>query len=388
MSLIITAEFQTAIIKNDISKMCQLIDKMNINSLLPHKQEIPLHLCVKYHRLEIAELLLRNGANVNVSNCQGTALHIACLNNDLDMTRLLLKFGANVNAYSTLSGQTPLLTASKFKHLEIVKILIKNGANIEQKELYEGSTALHNACYNALNCDLVKYLLSKGANVNSTNKNGLTPLLICIINSYNINTKLVKLLLQNGADPNKISKSRHLSPLLETIRRSSQHFLDSLETVQLLIDYDCKLDSTSLNISPILISIERNQDSITEKLIRHGANVNLTNKCGDTILTLLLKNKKFDIALLTAAMSKIDNYSIIQQNYQRYLYDPDHHHHENKKSIKQLRNFLFKQQPFFPRLEHLCRCIIRKTLGRFADKTIAKLKLPQTIKSYLLLKQL
>lgn len=383
MSLLISAEFHSAIIKNDIPKMRQLIDKININSLLPHKRELPLHLSVKYHRFEITELLLRNGANVNLSNFNGTALNISCMNNDLDITRLLLKFGANVNAYSTLSGQTPLLTAIQFNHLKIVKILIKNGANIEKKELYGGSTALHHACYNALNYDLVKYLLSKGANVNSTNNEGHTPLLICIHNSYNINTKLVELLLKNGADPNKISKSKHLSPLLETIRRSSQHFLDSVETVQLLIDYGCELDSTSLSLS-----IERNQDSITEKLIRHGANVNFTHKCGDTILTLLLKYRKFDIALIAAAVSKIDNFSIIQQNYRKYLYDPDHHHYEDQKSREQLQNFFFKQQPFFPRLEHLCRCIIRKTLGRFADKTIAKLMLPKAIKSYLLLKQL
>ena len=124
-----------------------------------------LHYTVMNGNIKILNLLLENNINYESTNNRGlNVLHIAAQNNKLNMM---------------------ILFKEKYKF------------DIESTD-DEGSTPLHWACYtNSFNC--VEYLLSFNINVNIQDKEGLTPLHLCIIGKNNYN--IIKLLLQYKANP-------------------------------------------------------------------------------------------------------------------------------------------------------------------------------------------
>lgn len=72
----------------------------------------PLHRAAYENHLEMAELLLQFGADVNArTEFKWTPLHSACKWNHPDMVALLLQHGADVNALSD-GSQTPLHIAA------------------------------------------------------------------------------------------------------------------------------------------------------------------------------------------------------------------------------------------------------------------------------------
>ena len=78
-----------------------------------------------------------------------------------EVTRLLAK-GANVDARD-FRGQTSLLIAVGFRHIEVARILLKNGANVHAKD-HEGTSALQLGIGNSgADSEIVALLQSYGA---------------------------------------------------------------------------------------------------------------------------------------------------------------------------------------------------------------------------------
>jgi ankyrin repeat protein len=74
--------------------------------------------------IEIARLLLQNGADVNVRNNYGsTPLHCAAYNGHIDILHLLFENGADLEAQSN-NGERALHYAARFGHLPIIQDLI------------------------------------------------------------------------------------------------------------------------------------------------------------------------------------------------------------------------------------------------------------------------
>jgi ankyrin repeat protein len=83
----------------------------------------PLHSACAISNFEIAELLIKYGANVNAAQIQGsTPLHSATHNGAILLTRLLLENGADINSKMD-NGQTPLSMATERNHKEISDLL-------------------------------------------------------------------------------------------------------------------------------------------------------------------------------------------------------------------------------------------------------------------------
>ncbi|XP_065081230.1 uveal autoantigen with coiled-coil domains and ankyrin repeats-like [Ochlerotatus camptorhynchus] len=84
--------------------------------------------CMKEVQIEIAEMLLaKNATLVNVSNNEYiTPLHIAVERRNLNLVELLVEHGANVNA-PDFAGETPLHSALEFGHVEILVHLLYVG---------------------------------------------------------------------------------------------------------------------------------------------------------------------------------------------------------------------------------------------------------------------
>ena len=104
--------------------------------------ETTMMICAKKGFLEIAEILLKQGYDLNksVPSTKQSILGMAVWANQLDMVRWLLNNEININVVDGMNW-TPLMIASYLGHTDIVKILKKKGANTDLKENH-GWTAL------------------------------------------------------------------------------------------------------------------------------------------------------------------------------------------------------------------------------------------------------
>lgn len=107
--------------------------------------ETALHHACRSRQYKIAEILINAGANLEWPDDHGiTPLICAVQEKDIKMAQLLIKNGADVNGSDLregYSGQTPLMHAASYGNIDIVDLLLKNGAEINIKNKY-GETAL------------------------------------------------------------------------------------------------------------------------------------------------------------------------------------------------------------------------------------------------------
>jgi ankyrin repeat protein len=135
-------------------------------------------------RTEMLELLLAKRATLEARDREGyTALFYAAGNTmDEDATsrtlaaaRILIEHGARVNAQA-LDGSTPLMWAARKGELEIVRLLLSKGANANVVDRL-GRSALSYAAEARGDGDTVRALASGGAPLDAQDEGGETPLI-------------------------------------------------------------------------------------------------------------------------------------------------------------------------------------------------------------------
>ena len=96
----------------------------------------PLYFAAQGGHLEIAELLLKYGADPNAKSNLGSPLQVAARRGHLDVARALLQFAADPNAVGGEFDNTPLHEAAKSGHVDIARLLVNHGAdvNIQNKK--------------------------------------------------------------------------------------------------------------------------------------------------------------------------------------------------------------------------------------------------------------
>lgn len=110
-------------------------------------------------------------------------------------------------------GLTPLMCAVVMDRAnpKMVKKLIELGANINQQDPNQGYTALHFAARDQ-QTDIAKILLEHGAQVDTIDAWGNTPLWRCVMGSKSPSRQLIEILLRAGANPKR--KNKHgVSPV-------------------------------------------------------------------------------------------------------------------------------------------------------------------------------
>ena len=183
-----------------LNKYLILIPLLFITSTYAKDIDLELFNAALRGELLNVQLLLKSGANIETTrnSVQATPLNAASQSGHIKIVRYLISKGASVNSVDG-TGSTPLYLASDMEHYEIVKLLLEAKANVNKIHSKSGASALTMAvdAGNKKICDL---LIENGAKINSDGNDKMSPFFIAVLRG---NIDMVKYLLSKGADPNQ-----------------------------------------------------------------------------------------------------------------------------------------------------------------------------------------
>ena len=270
---------------DNISEVDLLLQKgANSNSRMSWGTgQTALHIAIRYQQPDVAEILIRYGADVNACDQVGsTPLHEAVRNKDPDMAFRLLQAGARVGCKNN-SGQQAIHFAASSAYL--VDLLLDNGASADclddnmYQPLHYLSHAMRGNCCEAA-------LIKKGGNVESRSRWGYTPLqMACLFNRFTI----LRVLLSWGASLN-VGDDFVATPLALATYNRNPSMVDFL----LLSGVDANLscDVTGRTVSHLIAQNNvgpnacdaAHGSTIIHLLARHGADFNVRDFQGNTVL--------------------------------------------------------------------------------------------------------
>jgi ankyrin repeat protein len=209
---------QWAVYNGDVAEATRLVRAGADVSLANNYGATPMSLAAEVGSTDMLKVLLEAGANVDSPNPDGmTALQAVARTGNVAAAKLLLDHGANVDAKEKFGGQSALMWASARRHPEMMQLLISKGADVNAsstdrdyqrhvtaegrpKSLDSGgfTPLLYAARENCTAC--VDVLLKNKADIDLPDPDGVSPLLLAIMNS---NWDLAKKLIVAGADVNQ-----------------------------------------------------------------------------------------------------------------------------------------------------------------------------------------
>ena len=236
------------------------------------------------------EYFLKAGMSADVkAESETTPLIWACYNGNMEMVKMLISYGANVN-WSNKDGFTPLMAAVETNNLKIVKYLLQNKAKVNVATLVDKTTPLHIACYNG-DKECAEILVVAGANVNAKNSHNITPIITAALYG---NEEIIDYLKSSGAVLNKDNATELALGMISNGNSKNTGFL---------IELGANINISDKNGKTLLHTSVENKDlRNTELLIKNGANPNAEMKTEDdnniTPLLLAVIADDFDIVKL------------------------------------------------------------------------------------------
>ncbi|CAN7991345.1 unnamed protein product, partial [Ixodes hexagonus] len=157
-----------------------------------------LHIAAANGHISLAELLLVEGADIDLANnCGWTPLMHAAQHGQLSMVSLLIRHNANINATNIL-GAGALTLAAGGGHHSTVHLLLEAGADIAPVSPTFGPMPLTAAATNS-HASIILLLLQNGCPVNQAYPTtGTTALMLCAAGGH---LQPAQALIEHGADP-------------------------------------------------------------------------------------------------------------------------------------------------------------------------------------------
>lgn len=235
-----------------------------------------LHIAAENGQKEIVELIIDDGANINVLSVlfKYSPIGLAAQSNQKEIVKLLIAKGANLNTRG-IRGRTPLDLAVQANLIEIANLLRKNGGKTGYWLRAEES--IHIAVM-AGHLEAVKNHLAAGTNVNSKGKGNQTPLHYA---SMFGKEEIVKLLISHGADVNAKNNDDRKPLDLATGRG---HF----KIADLIASHGGK----SGREDSIHLAAKSRNSYFLKKHISNNINLNSINKNGETPLDVANRLKR------------------------------------------------------------------------------------------------
>ncbi|CAB0029417.1 unnamed protein product [Trichogramma brassicae] len=267
----------------------------------------PLHLALKGNHEKVIELLLKNGANPNLTTAEGlTPLHLLAWSSD-NVAELFFKLIDEIRQMLLINardknGNKPLhLALSRGQKVMIKWLLEKHYTNPMSRNKL-GSTPLHMISKRDHDDGLMKLFfeiigdVQKTVKVEARDKRGKTPLHFSLKNCLKF---AAETLLRNGADPN-VTDVEGSTPLHTLCKLN----YDAHETAEKFFEVNDEIQRTVLidardnkGRTPLHLALSRRHKAMIESLLRNGADPDVANEEGSTLLHMLSK-KEEDVSLM------------------------------------------------------------------------------------------
>ncbi|XP_066991443.2 ankyrin repeat domain-containing protein 65 [Anabrus simplex] len=235
----------------------------------------PLHYAIWQRYPEAAHLLLVRGGDVNARDeCGYSALHLASEHGYMELVSLLLSQGAQVDYREdtddpfprTTICDEPLRLAIRNRHAEVARLLLEHGADPNKRYFFGSEINL----VSPMDLEFMQLLLAFGANPDTRDRAGLTPLMKAARLPQGMDSVL--LLLSYGADVNAMTDARH-------DYRTVLHYAvlsGNLATVNLLLKQGAQVNYPAdyQKPTPLDLAILKGDTELVKMLIAAGANVN------------------------------------------------------------------------------------------------------------------
>lgn len=233
-----------------------------------------------------------------------TALHLAARFGFVEAIQLLLDNGANINLLSLASGGTPLHIAAASKNYEAAKVLIQRGAKLEIQE--GGGTTPLIAAVIMSDPEMVKILVESGAVINTRSSTNvlITPLVFAATNIDPFKHKdyitIINYLLDQNADINFQSGNGRTALMAAS---GSSDYKQAFEKATLLVKRGAKLDMVNdKGETALMLAAGVGNEKVVKLLIDKGTDINLKNGAGESVMSYA--NRSGNKSIITLLESK------------------------------------------------------------------------------------
>lgn len=251
---------------------------MNKPSLEDESGYTLLHYAVTNAKLNLVQLLIEHGADVNLKNSRYLGpldyAFFSRTKDTYDVYKLLLEKGADCKAADD-SGITPLHRALRSQPLKTIKLLVDHGADMTALHL-NGMTSLHQVSQNS-HVDVVQFVLDHGFDIDCMSEDGVTPLHHAAANG---SPEASEFFLRRGAMVNTKSLNGK-TPLIYAVQRDHFNEMERFVTgrvnpqskiVELLLECGANLSDEKGGKSILEIATGEQCSVLTRNyLVRHVA---------------------------------------------------------------------------------------------------------------------
>jgi ankyrin repeat protein/mono/diheme cytochrome c family protein len=254
----------------------------------------PLHHAAGFASVDVVQLLIDKGADVNAKNRRGsTPLHWAV--HDEAKARLLVSRGAAVNT-KQIEGRTPLYQAAVLANGHaVMRLLLEKDADVNAATLI-GLTPLNAAAVRG-DIEAMRLLIERGAKVDVKNSAGETPLMAAATNG---DPQAVRLLLESGADVTVTSKRGETA-------LGNASTAGIAETVQLLIDHRAEVNVRNIRgYSPLMLAAgsDATPAAVVRMLLAKGTDTTYSADYDETARMLASKRGNTEVTRLLGGLEQ------------------------------------------------------------------------------------
>lgn len=222
-----------------------------------------LHIAATHSKMSALSWLLKCRVDLAAVDRQGyDALSSACVKGHRSAIATLLENKAEIEGTVASTGKTPLSLTAERGHLDCLQELLTRGAKLGQTNR-DGSTVLMTAAHQS-ETEIVAFLLSKQATVNVADQEGWTAL------TYATNAPLPP------AGGEQAEQRVHIDGVFQRV-----------STVELLLLHGANTNAqTSDGLSPLIVACAQDRPGAIKKLIEFKAQVNLASTRGQSALLM------------------------------------------------------------------------------------------------------
>ncbi|XP_008215505.1 ankyrin repeat domain-containing protein 50 isoform X1 [Nasonia vitripennis] len=224
--------------------------------------------------------LLGEGGDINqTDSCGRTVLHNLAADGNATLLALASEAYPTAKLEATdRHGQTALNLAARHGYSDVVKVLLTAGANVDHADC-DGWTALRAAAWGG-HTKVVEQLLECGAMVDCADWDQRTALRAA---AWGGHEEIVKALLQHGADVNRTDDEGRTALIAAA-------YMGHSEIVEHLLDFGAEIDHadsdgrTALSVAALCVPSNHGYTKVVSLLLERGADVNHQDKDGMTPL--------------------------------------------------------------------------------------------------------